>query len=63
MKYYLLLDEDEPHRTCKSKNFIGKVRFLTAITRPRFDVEGNETYSGKIGVSRSSSKSQQRETL
>jgi hypothetical protein len=50
MKYYLLPDEDEPHRTCKSKNFIGKVMFLTAITRPRFDAEGNETFSGKIGV-------------
>ena len=30
--YYLLLDEDEPHRTCKSKNFIGKVMFLVALT-------------------------------
>jgi hypothetical protein len=48
--YYLLPNEDEPHRTCKSKNFISKVMFLTAITRPLFDSEGNEIFSGKIGI-------------
>ncbi|CAI8613497.1 unnamed protein product [Vicia faba] len=49
-KYYLLPDEDEPYRTCKSKNFIAKVMFLVAQTRPRFDAGENETFSGKIGV-------------
>ncbi|KAJ0034614.1 hypothetical protein Pint_26432 [Pistacia integerrima] len=34
-KYYLLPDEDEPLRTCKSKTFITKVMFLAAVTRPR----------------------------
>ena len=29
--YYLLPDEDDPMRTCKSKNFIGKVMFLVAL--------------------------------
>ncbi|XP_057426190.1 uncharacterized protein LOC130719589 [Lotus japonicus] len=48
--YYLLPNEEEPLRTCKSKNFIGKVMFLVAIARPRFDVDGNEIFSGKIGV-------------
>ena len=48
--YYLLPDEDDPVRTCQSKNFIGKVMFLAAMARPRFDDEGNETFSGKIGV-------------
>jgi len=48
--YYLLSDEDEPHRTCKSKNFIGKVMFLVAQARPRFDAQGNEIFDGKIGV-------------
>ncbi|KAI5381831.1 hypothetical protein KIW84_UN0398 [Lathyrus oleraceus] len=46
----MLEDEDEPYRTCKSKNFIAKVMFLVAQTRPRFDSEENETFSGKIGV-------------
>ncbi|XP_065862399.1 uncharacterized protein [Euphorbia lathyris] len=48
--YYLLPDEEDPLRTCKSKNFIGKVMFLVALARPRFDVERNEIFSGKIGV-------------
>lgn len=47
---YLHVDEEEPHRTCKSKNFISKVMFLCAVTRPWFDNEGNETFSGKIGI-------------
>ncbi|KAI5410613.1 hypothetical protein KIW84_055943 [Lathyrus oleraceus] len=41
-------DEDEPYRTCKSKNFIAKVMFLVAQTRPRFDSEEKETFSGKL---------------
>ncbi|WOH11073.1 hypothetical protein DCAR_0830552 [Daucus carota subsp. sativus] len=48
--YYLVLDEDVPHRTCKNKNFVGKVMFLAAIARPRFDSEGNITFSGKVGI-------------
>ncbi|KAI5385521.1 hypothetical protein KIW84_072209 [Lathyrus oleraceus] len=48
--YYLLSNEDEPYRSCKNKNFIMKVMFLVAVARPRFDNEGNETWSGKIGV-------------
>jgi hypothetical protein len=48
--YYLLPDEDEPHRTCKSKNFIAKVMFLVAQARPRFDAQGNEIFDGKIGI-------------
>jgi len=37
MKYYLLPEEVEPQRYCKSKNFIPNIMFLTAIARPRFD--------------------------
>ncbi|KAK4284387.1 hypothetical protein QN277_001230 [Acacia crassicarpa] len=48
--YYLLPGEEEPLRTTKNKNFIGKVMFLVAVARPRFDSDGNETFSGKIGV-------------
>ncbi|CAL9228744.1 unnamed protein product, partial [Arabidopsis halleri] len=49
-RYYLLPIEDDPHRTCQSKNFIGKVMFLAAMARPRFDDEGKEVFSGKIGI-------------
>ncbi|OMO69418.1 hypothetical protein CCACVL1_19514 [Corchorus capsularis] len=38
--YYLLPDEEDPLRTCTSKHFIGKVMFLVAIARPRFDAQG-----------------------
>ncbi|CAI8608586.1 unnamed protein product [Vicia faba] len=48
--YYLLENEDEPYRTCKNKNFIGKVMFLVAVARPRFDDGDKEIFSGKIGV-------------
>ncbi|XP_065847377.1 uncharacterized protein [Euphorbia lathyris] len=48
--YYLLPYEEDPLRTCKSKNFIGKVMFLVALARPRFDTERNVIFSRKIGV-------------
>ncbi|XP_058783523.1 uncharacterized protein LOC131658218 [Vicia villosa] len=48
--YYLLENEDEPYRTCKNKNCIGKVMFLVAVARPRFDDNDKEIFSGKIGV-------------
>lgn len=49
-KYYLLPEEEEPYRTCKSKRFITKVMFMAAVARPRFDADGNEEFSGKIGI-------------
>ncbi|XP_058191991.1 uncharacterized protein LOC131309348 [Rhododendron vialii] len=49
-RYYLLPQEEEPVRTCKSKKFITKVMFLAAVARPRFDCYGNEVFSGKIGI-------------
>lgn len=49
-KYYLLTDKEDPLRTCKSKNFIGKVMFLVVISRPIFEANGNELFSEKIGV-------------
>ncbi|GJS03048.1 hypothetical protein Tco_0319556 [Tanacetum coccineum] len=49
-RYYLLPDEEEPLRTCKSKKFITKVMFLVTVARPRFDTSGHEIFSGKIGI-------------
>ncbi|GAA0165666.1 hypothetical protein LIER_40034 [Lithospermum erythrorhizon] len=48
--YYLHPREEEPLCTIQSKNFIGKVMFLAAMARPRFENEGNEEFSGKIGI-------------
>ena len=50
MTFYLHPDEDEPHRTVRNKNSIGKVMFLTAVAKPRYDNEGNCTFDGKIGI-------------
>uniref|UniRef100_A0A8I6Y5Z9 Uncharacterized protein n=1 Tax=Hordeum vulgare subsp. vulgare TaxID=112509 RepID=A0A8I6Y5Z9_HORVV len=46
--YYLLPDEEDAERHVK--NSIGKVMFLTTVARPRFDEDGNMTFSRKIGV-------------
>ena len=48
--YYLLPDEDEPYRSCKSKRYITKVMFMCAVSRPQFDSEGQPTYDGKVGI-------------
>ncbi|XP_049388575.1 uncharacterized protein LOC125864031 [Solanum stenotomum] len=51
-RYYLLPEEHEPdpYRSCKSKNFIPKVMFMAVVARPRFDENGIELFSGKIGI-------------
>jgi hypothetical protein len=35
--YYLLPEEQDPVRTVQNKNNIGKVMFLTAVAKPRYD--------------------------
>jgi hypothetical protein len=50
MTCYLHPDEDEPHKTIRNKNPIGKVIFLAAVSKPRFDNEGNCTFDGKLGI-------------
>ncbi|GJM86927.1 hypothetical protein PR202_ga02830 [Eleusine coracana subsp. coracana] len=47
-KYYLLPDEDDPHRTSKSKNYIPRLMFLCVTARPRFR-NGVCIFDGKIG--------------
>ncbi|KAK4724057.1 hypothetical protein R3W88_026836 [Solanum pinnatisectum] len=39
-----------PYRSCKSKNFITKIMFMDAVARLRFDQNGVELFSGKIGI-------------
>ncbi len=48
--YFLVDGEEEPHRTAKSKRFIGKVMFLAAVARPRYDTARNRAFDGKIGI-------------
>ena len=47
-KYYLLPEEDDPHRTCKNKNYIPKLMFLCVCARPRFR-DGECIFYGRIG--------------
>ncbi|XP_042056497.1 uncharacterized protein LOC121801104 [Salvia splendens] len=49
-RYYLLPDEDEPYRSCKSKRFITKVMFMCAVCRPYFGEDGDVIFDGKIGI-------------
>ena len=49
-RYYMLPEEEEPHRTCKSKRFITKVMFLAAVARPRWDSSRNQYFDGKLGI-------------
>jgi hypothetical protein len=44
----LLPDEDDPHRTSKSKNYIPHLMFLGVSARPRFH-GGVCIFDGKIG--------------
>lgn len=50
LKLYLAGDEEEPERFTQNKNYIERVMFLAAVARPRFDVNDNVTFDGKIGI-------------
>jgi hypothetical protein len=47
-KYYLLPEEDDPHRTCKNNNYIPGLMFLCVCARLRFR-DGNCIFDGRVG--------------
>ncbi|XP_041999883.1 uncharacterized protein LOC121749378 [Salvia splendens] len=49
-RFYLAPGEEEPHRTCKNKQFISKIMFMCAVCRPLFGVNGEVLFDGKIGI-------------
>ncbi|XP_057793293.1 uncharacterized protein LOC131009910 [Salvia miltiorrhiza] len=49
-RYYLLPDEGEPYRTCKSKRYIEKIMFMCAVARPIFGLDGRCIFDGKFGI-------------
>ena len=49
-RYYLAPDEEEPHRTTKSKRYSTKVMFLAAVARPRWDTRRNQRFDGKLEI-------------
>ncbi|ETV97216.1 hypothetical protein H310_10003, partial [Aphanomyces invadans] len=48
--YYLVPSESDLERKCKSKRFLTKVMFLTAVARPRFNDDDGTWWTGKIGT-------------
>ena len=49
-RFYLAPGEQEPHRTCQNKQFISKIMFMCAVSRPLFGVNGEVLFDGKIGI-------------
>ncbi|XP_057775233.1 uncharacterized protein LOC130994215 [Salvia miltiorrhiza] len=49
-RYYLMPDEVEPYRTCKSKRYIEKIMFMCAVARPIIDEDGTIIFDGKLGI-------------
>ena len=49
-KFYLLEDEEEPHRTTRHKSHIPKIMFLCAVARPRWDAHRGHRWDGKLGI-------------
>ena len=49
-KVYLLPGEEPQYRCAKSKRFIPKVMFLTAVARPRHDEDRGVYFDGKLGM-------------
>ncbi|KAF0684476.1 Aste57867_23545 [Aphanomyces stellatus] len=49
-KFYLVPGEKGPDRKCKSKRYITKVMFLSAVARPRYLDDTGEWWDGKIGT-------------
>jgi hypothetical protein len=48
--YLLVAGEEPPVRYTKHKSYIGKVMFLCAQARPRWDHHSNTQWDGKIGI-------------
>ncbi|KAK9690064.1 hypothetical protein RND81_09G102100 [Saponaria officinalis] len=49
-RYNLLPEEENPHRTCKSKRFITKIMFMAAVARPTYRFDGACVFDRKIGI-------------
>lgn len=43
-------NEEDLHRTCKSKRFVTTVMFLVVVAQLRFDADQNVMFSRKIGI-------------
>ena len=48
--FIMAADEAEPYRHVQHKSFLTKIMFLCAVARPRYDMNKNAWFDGKIGI-------------
>ena len=48
--FIIAADEAEPYRHVQHKSFLTKIMFLCAVARPRYDMNKNAWFDGKIGI-------------
>ena len=49
-RFIIVADEAEPYRHVQHKSFLTKIMFLCAVARPRYDMNKNTWFDGKIGI-------------
>lgn len=50
MNFYVLLNKEVPHRSCKSKCFITEKMFLASVACPKWDLHKKTGFEGKIRI-------------
>ena len=48
--FIIAVDEAEPYRHVQHKSFLMKIMFLCAVARPRYNMNKNAWFDGKIGI-------------
>ena len=48
--FIIAADKDEPYRHVQHKSFLTKIMFLCAVARPRYNMNKNTWFDGKIGI-------------
>ena len=48
--FIIAADKEEPYRHVQHKSFLMKIMFLCAVARPRYNMDKNTWFDGKIGI-------------
>ena len=49
-RFIIVADKEEPYRYVQHKSFLMKIMFLCAVARPRYDMNKNAWFEGKIRI-------------
>ena len=49
-RFIIVADEAEPYRHVQHKSFLMKIMFLCVVARPRYNMNKNAWFDGKIGI-------------